>query len=406
MGVNMQSQAQPIVVDESNRTSSVFDVSHERPQINSIDALQRIIAKTGGAPLKVAQDFVRVAFGPGKVSFDDFVKYRLFDREFLGEADPMEFIGLRRNLELIAEINYRRDWCGMLTNKVASASYLAAYCLPVIPMKAIFAPGFGTSAPNLLCSRRELKEFLFRPEVYPLFGKPVESVQSLGSISLSGCDHGTGQLVGTDDRRIDIDKFIDQIEKHYSLGYVFQERLQPHRTLVSKIGVSLATVRVVTMATASGPKVFRAAWKLPAAGNHADNFWRTGNLLAGLDMETGRIRKVTKGSGFEMEDVKLHPETGADLIGLPIPDWSKMKMVAIEGARLLHHFGMIGWDIAPTDQGPVIVEANETPDLTLVQAADRRGILGREFSELLEFQKANAAAYAKRGREAISRVLG
>jgi hypothetical protein len=406
MGIHMQSQAQHVVRDERNCGSSILDVSHERPQIHSIDALQRIIAKTGGAPLRVAQDFVRMAFGPGKVSFDDFVKYRLFDREFLKGADPMEFIGLRRNLELMAEINYRRDWCGMLTNKVASSSYLAAYGLPIIPMKAIFAPGFTTSTPNLLRSRGELKEFLFQSEAYPLFGKPAESVQSLGSISLSGCDHATSQLVGTDGRRIDIETFLDQIENHYSIGYVFQERLQPHSSLLSKIGVGLATVRIVTMATASGPKVFRAAWKLPAAGNHADNFWRKGNLLAGLDMELGRICKVTKGSGFEMEDVTLHPDTGADLIGVPIPDWSEMKKVAIEGARLMGHFGMIGWDIAPTDKGPIIVEANETPDLTLVQAADRKGVLGKEFSDLVEFQKANALAYAKHGREAISRVLG
>jgi Sugar-transfer associated ATP-grasp len=271
-------------------------------------------------------------------------------------------------------------------------------------MAAIFSPGASRQMPNLLRSRDELRAFLLQPEAYPLFGKPVESFQSLGSLALSGCDAQTRELVGTDGRRTGVETLLDAVEKHYSAGYVFQKLLSSHRDLVPAIGPRLATVRIVTIATPTGPKVFRVGWKLPAGGNDADNFWRAGNLLAGLDLETGCVGRVTSGTGFEMKDVLHHPDTGADLIGLPIPNWPDLKAVALEGARLLRHFAIVGWDMASTDQGPVIVEANETPDFTLLQMADRRGVLGEEFSELLARQRRDAADHVKRIKTDLAKL--
>jgi hypothetical protein len=127
-------------------------------------------------------------------------------------------------------------------------------------------------------------------------------------------------------------------------------------------------------------------------------------MLAGLDFETGRLLHATTGVGFEMKDVTRHPDTGAELIGLQVPDWQKMKAVAVEGAKVLRHFGIVGWDIAATDDGPMIVEANETPDFSLVQIADRRGILCKEFNDLLARQQAADAAYVKRMKEMQARI--
>lgn len=381
-----------------------FDTAHGDSQASMAENMQRAAAQTSAPPMQLMREYSRLAFGPGKISFEDYIKNRLFDDTWLAGAEKADFIGARRNRDLIVEINYRHDWHGLLTNKLVSQSYLAAYGLPTIAPLAIFAPNMLLVSDRLLRTRAELRAFLLDAANYPIFGKPIEGFQSLGALALLGCDAACGELVAVGDRRLTIDAALDDIEKHYSAGYLFQKMVKPHRNLISVIGERLATLRILTIATPDGPKAFRAGWKLPAAGNVADNFWRPGNMLAGLDFETGRIERVTSGVGFEMTNVTHHPDTGAALIGLAVPDWERMKATAVEGAKLLRHFGVIGWDMAPTDNGPVIVEANETPDFSLVQIADRRGVICKEFNDLIAMQHKANVRHLKRVKEAVARL--
>lgn len=389
---------------EPQSDAASFDTAHGGSQTSMAESMQRAASQTGAAPMHLMREYSRLAFGAGKLSFEDYMNYRLFDEAWLAGADKADFIGARRNRDLVVEINYRHDWHGLLTNKVASQSYLSAYGLPTIAPLAIFAPGMNVASDRLLLSRDILRAFLLDARNYPMFGKPVESFQSLGALALLECDTDSGEVIAVGGKRLSVDATIGDIEKHYAAGYLFQKMLRPHRDLCPVIGERLATVRVLTIATPEGPQAFRAGWKLPAAGNVADNFWRAGNMLAGLDFETGRIVKVASGAGLEMKDVTRHPDTGAELIGVAVPDWARLKSVAVEGAKALRHFGIIGWDIAPTDDGPVIVEANETPDFSLVQIADRRGLWCREFADLLAAQQTAGAAYVKRVKEQVARL--
>lgn len=389
---------------EAPAEAASFDTAHDGPRMSMAECLRRAAQQTGAPPTQLTREYSRLAFGPGKISFGDYVKYRLFDDAWLNGVEKADFIGARRNRELVIEINYRHDWHGLLTNKLVSTSYLATYGLPTIAPLAIYAPGMAVASDKLLRSREEMRAFLLDESHYPIFGKPVESFQSLGALALLGCDAACGELTAVGDRRLKVDATLDDIEKHYGAGYLFQKMVKPHRDLVAKIGERLATVRILTVATPGGPKAFRAGWKIPAAGNVADNFWRPGNMLAGLDFKTGRVERVTSGVGFEMKDVTHHPDTGAELIGLAAPDWEKMKATAVEGAKVLRHFGIVGWDMAATDDGPVIVEANETPDFGLVQVADRRGIACDEFNDLIAMQQTANAAHVKRIKDAVARL--
>jgi hypothetical protein len=57
---------------------------------------------------------------------------------------------------------------------------------------------------------------------------------------------------------------------------------------------------------------------------------------------------------------------------------------------------LIGWDMAATEDGAVIVEPNFTPDFDLAQLADRRGILDDQFKAFLaDCQLARRAAKKK-----------
>lgn len=353
----------------------------------SLPALVKIGEATGMGPMQVVRDFANLAMGPGKISFNDYVRLRLFDHAVWQDSDRRSVIGQRRNRDLAVEINYRHDWYGLLDDKVASIAYLSAYGLPTARIAAIFAPRLMRDAPNILRDRAALQGFLATPHVYPLFGKPADGFQSLGSIALRRPHIESGELETIDGGRISLDSFIADLANHYDGGYLFERFLEPHRDAVRVHGERLGTARILTLSDGDGARIFRASWKIPAGANMADNFWRSGNILAKLDLATGAIARAVTGAGFDMVEPGQHPDTTTTLVGTKIPGWAELREVALEAARLMRHVPMIGWDIAPTAQGPVIVEMNETPDFFLNQFAHAEGMLTSEFLAFAAAQK-------------------
>ncbi|WP_298423654.1 sugar-transfer associated ATP-grasp domain-containing protein [Rhodoblastus sp.] len=365
--------------------------------------LRRIGELRGGLGATVAS-FAKLAMGPGKISFADYIRLRLFDPAMGSAADLRNYVGLRRNLEMCTLANYRRDWHGMASNKVASLHYLAAYGFPTIPIKAIYAPGMARRQAAILSDRPDLVRFLSAPENYPLFGKPAEGFQSLGSIGLKSVSGADGALLKTNDETTSVDKLADEIVANYRSGYIFQALARPHQDIVNLCGPHLATVRLITGLTEDGPTVLRGCWKIPAGGNAADNYWRAGNLLAGLDLGTGEILRASSGAGLSHQQHETHPDTGVRLVGFRHPEWSRMLELAREGASLMRHMPLIGWDMAYTEQGPVIVEMNEAPDFSLVQIADRRGIHDETFDRFMAYQAKNAKNYVEDAKKKLAKL--
>ena len=377
-------------------SAKIFDVTRPEVPPAVAELVARIAAAGGPSPMSVMKDFGGLSRGPGKLTINDYVKYRLFDKGFYGDADRKAFLGQRANHALMLELNYRHDWFALLNNKIAFQGYVGGYGLPVITTLGLFAPGRSARpGTSLLPDATALKTFLLTPSHYPMFGKPVEGVQSLGSLALQACDAKACTVTAVNEDVFPVDAVVQAIASSFRDGFMFQPLHGTPADLAAVIGPRLSTVRVITVQTDDGPKVHKAVWKIPAAGNVADNYWRSGNLLAALDIETGAIRSVSCGVGLEFAPVDTHPDTGADLAGVTVPGWDQVRAVAVEGAHTLHHFGLVGWDIGIAEHGPVIVEANEAPDLTLIQIAERTGANDADMQALLRRQKAKAAQYTE-----------
>src|SRR5215831_1564348 len=104
-------------------------------------ALKQMARVVDTSPIALVRDFAALAFGPGRVSFADYTRLRLFDVAFYQGNDRRQVVGRRRNRWLVFHANWRRDWTGMFEDKLASAGYLAAFGLPVPETRAIFREG-------------------------------------------------------------------------------------------------------------------------------------------------------------------------------------------------------------------------------------------------------------------------
>ena len=399
----MASTAQQLKDIETASPSSIVVAKpvSETPVDNT---LRTIAEQSGKGYYDIIREIVALGFGPGRVSFRDYVKLRLFDDEYYAGCDKKTVVGQRRNRDISVAVNYRIDWYAMLENKIASICYLGAFGLPVIPFELVYGENLEIKTPRIARNAAELRAFLTDVRNFPLFGKPAEAFQSLGSIALRRYDAQGGQLQRTDGSAIALDDFIADVTTNYARGYLFQKLASPHPVLRDLCGDRLATARIVTIATEAGPKVFRASLKIPAGTNSADNFWRNGNLLAQLDIATGAITRVITGAGIDLQQVTQHPDTGKTLIGATVPHWDRMLASALAGAKVMQHFSMIGWDVAALEPGPVIVEMNETPDLSLHQIAEGRGVLEPEFLAFMEYQERQAKAHERRMRADISKL--
>jgi len=379
-----QSHAEPPVVEVAR--------PHARKSID--ETLRAIVASTGLSPVKVMRDFVGLAMGRGRLAWADYVWLRLFDHAFWQGADRQTVVGGQRAAAIIQSINYRPDWWGLANNKIAAYSYLAAYGFPAIGPIACYYDNLAAGSPQVLSNSEQLRALLTNPENFPMFGKPVESMQSLGSIALDCYVPERDALRTRDQRLVPVGLFIGQLKKDYPTGYVFQKLMSPHESIKRLCGDRLATVRIVTLSEDNHANVFRTCWKIPSGPNTADNYWRKGNLLASLDAE-GRVGHVFSGNGVDMAHHEHHPDSGALLTGFTIPYWQRMLDIVLEAARLMQHIPLIGWDIAVLDTGPVIVEMNEFPDFLLPQLADTRGVLEPDFLAFIERQRRKAALHKK-----------
>lgn len=379
----------------ASETKPVLDTSVAARKFDFAEALRVISTSYGKTYQQVLMEVAKCAFGPGKLAFGDYLTFRLFDDAPLAGADKTQFVGLDASRRIWLTANFDQEWWGIMQNKLAITTLLGGYGFPVIPTQALFSESMTLHNAPVLRDAGALARYLRDASLYPLFGKPMDAIRSLGSASFQSFDGASDELVALSGVRLPVEAFAKEVAELFPAGYLLQKRVTPHADMRAIVGDRLATVRVLTIRGKDGARVHRAVWKIIAGSNVADNFWRGGNLLATLDLETGRVVRVVRGTGLAQEHVSTHPDSGAELMGFEIPRWKQICEVACEAAGVLGGIRLVGWDMAVTDSGVTIVEPNYTPDFDMVQMADRRGILDAPFLAFLEECK-DAARAAKR----------
>ena len=102
-----------------------------------------------------------------------------------------------------------------------------------------------------------------------------------------------------------------------------------------------------------------------------------GGIFAAIDVKTG----VTFAAADESRNrYFIHPDSHKELIGFVVPRWEEACALAKSLSYRLPEAGFVGWDLALTDDGWVMVEGNAYP-LIIYQIALGKGIRG-EFDEM------------------------
>jgi hypothetical protein len=373
----------------------VLDIA-EAEKVLPLPLMLKAIASDYGKPLQsVVADIARLSFGRTGLLTDEYFTLRLFDEKNL-QSPKSTFAGKNGIRKVWMTANYKENWFGPMSDKLAFDTLLGGFGLPVCRTKAYFTTGTDVPALTVMRTRAALEAFLTDPDSYPFFSKPRSSSLSLGSASAVFYDRDAQAIRMLSGKSVTLAAFIDDILEHFSQGYLFQERVVPHRDVRKICGDRAATLRIYSIMGEDGPEVFRMVWKVPGGKNVADNFWRKGNILAALDYTTGRITRAVTGVALDQVEVEHHPDSGFKLVGALIPNFHEVVALAKHAHRIFGEVNLIGWDIVPTDEGGVIVEGNFAPDFKLVEMAERRGIMDERMARFLADCRAAEKAYKSR----------
>jgi hypothetical protein len=154
-------------------------------------------------------------------------------------------------------------------------------------------------------------------------------------------------------------------DPHYD-RFILQARVRNHDdfTQVSH-SEALQTVRVVTLMNSKGkPQIINALLKIVQGNNITDNFagGDSGNLLANLNIETGQILAVVGKKNGSLESITYNQQTRKNYLEFTVPLWKETKELALDAATKFLPIQTIGWDIAITQNGPLMIEGNQCWD--------------------------------------------
>ncbi|MGI9416121.1 MAG: sugar-transfer associated ATP-grasp domain-containing protein [Hyphomicrobiales bacterium] len=382
---------------DDNSEALIAERDYETPAINTM--LERV-AKEFGKPYGAqVGELARLCIGGNKLSAEEYYELRLFDEKYTPEQ-KLEFIGIRKSREIWTDAYTDNDFWGVIIDKIASGGMFKGLGLPTTETLAIYSGTVSVPAIESLKDGADIAAFLRANRNRAMFAKPVSSYQSLGSVAIDRVEDdaircGDGTLMP-------IDEFVRFVTEEFADGYLFQARVSPHVDIARICGNRIATARIVTTCVNREADVMRAALKLPVGESMADNFWRGGNIIADVDLKTGRMGRAVSGFGLDQIETPHHPDTNAPITGTVLPMWREAVDLALDGQRLLSRIPLIGWDIAISNTGPLIIEANETPDLKMMQYASGEGMLDGKFRTFVSaLRDARAAEKARLKKKAM-----
>jgi hypothetical protein len=301
------------------------------PEFSLGYSLHTAMTRHGKSPFSQVREIWRLRYGPGKLRPDEYYYYGLYDDRRFSFADKTRFLGRSTQYRIISQCNAAREWWFIAHDKLVCYGLLAGLGLPVPQTRALYHGGARFAAVPAFAEPAALAAHLRTGMRYPCFGKPVAGIRSIGVAAIERYDADGDALALVGGRTLALDGFVKELEPYRRDGYLFQEMLLPHPEVASLCGPRLSTVRLIVLLEQDEPAVLHALWKIPVGANPADNFWRPGNLLAGLDAADGRVTRVVQGTGADQVELERHPDTEQPLLGAGVAGLARAHRAVPEG---------------------------------------------------------------------------
>lgn len=137
---------------------------------------------------------------------------------------------------------------------------------------------------------------------------------------------------------------------------LIEEFVVQHDQLMQLSPSGLNTVRVITQLKNGEVHILGARLRI-SINSYVDNL-AAGNVAAPIDINSGKVIGAGVYSDITKMPEEIHPITKQFIIGFEIPYWQQVIVVVKEAALLISENKSVGWDVAITNHGPILIEGN------------------------------------------------
>jgi hypothetical protein len=274
-----------------------------------------------------------------------------------------KYCSKRKMLKIQASLN-PKSWQDITANKAIFYKYCQASNIPIPKLYGLFfknTAGWSFTG-SILSTKNDWIKFFNSETASEFVIKPA--IGAYGDRVRLYIRSENGSFRSLEDRFNAIEIYEDlKFDRDYE-SFVIQERLKSHPDIIQFGGSeNLQTVRMNSFIDKYGNfHILYATFKPIVGKNVTDNFdsGRTGNLLAKVAVDTGALEFAMSLS----QDVcgpkimNRHPITGFLFEGFRLPLWEEACSLVKKAAFKFLPKRTIGWDVAITQKGVYILEAN------------------------------------------------
>jgi hypothetical protein len=329
-------------------------------------------AKADGAPSKLRQ-FLHVSWVAWRwqVPSKDYYTSRLYRADHarhVSEIIPRRYLKPWMYTYLYSGLDLNRS--APLKNKRQFANVCVRDGLPHIPVLGVF-------------DRRGARWTSKEEVTQDVFMKPSSWSGGRGAAAFR-FDAAASGFVDRDGTVHSREEFEARyLELGRSTTYLVTPLVRNHPAIQPISSAALSTVRAITVLNEQGePELCAAVLRMAVDPDSLVDNGHAGGIAAPIDLHTGELGLAASLHGWKLNDLTHHPASGAPIAGVTLPRWDDLRALVVRAQASFPGRRLVGWDIAITADGPVIVEGNVAPGLDLIQRT--QGPLGRSrLGELL-----------------------
>ncbi len=165
------------------------------------------------------------------------------------------------------------------------------------------------------------------------------------------------------------DSLIEKMERH---GFNLLETYVLQNDELMKLSPSaLNTVRLITQLYKEEVVIVAARLRI-SINAQVDNV-SAGNIMVPVDKGSGKITGPGIYADITKPDEYTHPVTGIPFIGFQVPFWNECLQLVTQAALRIPENRSVGWDVAITNKGPLLIEGNHNWHYLSLQMPDKKG---------------------------------
>lgn len=293
------------------------------------------------------------------VSKKEYTNYQFYNAD---KSFRDSFLSMGRAWQLWDVLNPKNYAC-LARDKYLSHCLLRNLQIPKSDLYIYYNPQLATNTEKLAFNYDGVVSIIKKLNIKQCVIKPSQDSA-----------HGQGVVVCNDieilDNKCLIKKYDGEIVELKNIlreqPLLFESIVKQNHQFASFNQSSVNTVRMMTALYPNNEvKVIASFIKIGRAGSCVDNAGSGGNVDCAIDITSGRLYNVLEFNSWEdIKSITHHPDSKTQIEGCYIENWEAIVKQVCDYQARIPQLKVIGWDIAITDDGPIVIEINNWWDTT------------------------------------------